>query len=408
VRRSRFSLLAGVAGVALATTGVGVMSSAGAAPAPSPVSFSTHGSTTWKVPPGITKVRVVTSGAKGSDTPAQSFFRSTGGRGSRVSATLDVTPGATLQINVDLGGGASQWGGKGGGAADVRGAPFDFGNRLIVAGGGGGAGADSSQCGTPGTGGTGGGGAGAPGPAQQGQCSPGGGGGTGGTATAGGAGGDAFYVTVHHSGDGSFGVGGTALGDDAFDAVGGGGGGGWYGGGAGGGLYQSFAGSGGGGGGGSNHVAAGAHDVTIADGVNSAGAHVTITPLVTATVSFTSAYNRGHAAQLHRFAARSHQSDADAQRDATVSFARWVDWFATRDPNSARTTGENAHGNNTQANQDDRDGEPARNGDVVRVTSTYATSDGSVVTRVAHRFGLSESTFQRIAVIVMSSSSHDH
>jgi hypothetical protein len=42
------------------------------------------------------------------------------------------------------------------------------------------------------------------------------------------------------------------------------------------------------------------------------------------------------------------------------------------------------------------------------VTSTYATSDGSVVTRVAHRFGLSESTFQRIAVTVMSSSSHDH
>ena len=139
---------------------------------------------------------------------------------------LDVDPADGLGSLKDV-----QW--KQYGAADVRATPFGLADRLIVAAGGGGAGADSSQCGTPGTGGRGG-GAGAPGPAQHSQCSPGGSGGAGATPTAGGAGGDAFYVITHHSGDGAFGVGGTAIGDDAANAVGGGGGGGWYGGGAGG------------------------------------------------------------------------------------------------------------------------------------------------------------------------------
>jgi hypothetical protein len=400
------SLLAGVAGVTVAATGFAIAppaAYAASAPTPPPVSFTTQGSTMWKVPPGVTQLRVVAIGAKGFDTPVNSFFRATGGRGSRVTTTLDVTPGSTLHINVGVGGGTSRWGGDGGGAADVRAAPFGLADRLIVAAGGGGAGADSAQCGTPGTGGTGGGGAGAPGPAQHDQCSPGGSGGGGATATAGGTGGDAFYVIIHHSGDGTLGSGGIALGDDATDGVGGGGGGGWYGGGAGGGLYQGFAGSGGGGGGGSDHVAPGARNTAIADGVNTGGAQVTITPVVAATVSFTSAYGNRQADLLHRLAARTHRSDADAQHDAALSFARLVEWYASRGPNHARTANDNAQ----QINNEARTADTADRRDVTRVTSTYSTLDAAVITKVAHRFHMSESTFQRIAVVLISRTSHN-
>lgn len=387
MQRSRLSLIAVFAGVALAFTGFDV-SPSGASPSPSPVSFTTQGSTTWKVPAGVTQLRVVATGAKGADTPPLSFYRSTGGKGSRVSATLDVTPGTTVQINVGVGGGTSKFGGNGGGASDVRAMPFTLTDRVVVAAGGGGAGADSSQCGIPGSGGTGGGGAGAPGPAQHDQCSPGGSGGKGGTASAGGSGGDAFYVTVHHSGDGAFGTGGIALGDDATDAVGGGGGGGWYGGGAGGALYQSFAGSGGGGGGGSDHVAVEARDVTIADGVNSSGAAVTITPLTTPTVAFTSLYNPEQVGWLHQLASRTHRSDAEAQHDATLSLARRLDWLTH-------------HG--SERRRDNRgDADVPAPGGVLRVTSVYTTSEAALVSRVARHHHVSESTFQRFAVLVVS------
>lgn len=392
MQRLRLSLIAVFAGVVLAVTGFGV-SASGASPSPSPVSFSMQGSTIWKVPAGVTQVRVVATGAEGADTPPLSFYRSTGGNGSRVSATLTVTPGTTLQVNVGVGGGTSQFGGNGGGASDVRATPFGLADRLVVAAGGGGAGADSSQCGVPGSGGTGGGGAGAPGPAQHDQCSPGGSGGKGATATTGGAGGDAFYVTVHHSGDGGFGAGGTALGDDATDAVGGGGGGGWYGGGAGAGLYQGFAGSGGGGGGGSDHVATGAHDVVISDGVNRGGASVTITPLTTPTVSFTSTYNADQARWLQQLAARTHRTDADAQHDATVSFARLLDSFAHDDRN-----GRDAN----RRGDDRRDADVATSSGTLRVTSVYTPGEAALVSKVSRRFHVSESTFQRFAVLVVS------
>jgi hypothetical protein len=265
---------------------------------------------------------------------------------------------------------------------------------VVVAGGGGGAGADSSQCGTPGAGGSGGGGAGAPGPAQHADCSPGGGGGAGGTDTGGGRGGDAFYVFDHHSGDGSFGVGGTALGDDASDAVGGGGGGGWYGGGAGAGLYQSFAGSGGGGGGGSNHVVAGARDVVVASGVNTGAARVTITPLATPTVSFTTSYSKPEADRLHAFATRTHRSDAQAQHDAALSLARLLDAFVRAHPDQTR-------GSRSMDRGDWLAFAFGRHA-TVGVTSTYSVQDGAVVTRVSRLLWLSESSFQRFAVAVIS------
>jgi hypothetical protein len=278
---------------------------------------------------------------------------------------------------------------------------------LIVAAGGGGAGADSSQCGTPGSGGSGGGGAGVPGPAQHDQCSPGGTGGGGATATAGGTGGDAFYVTVHHSGDGTLGMGGIALGDDATDGVGGGGGGGWYGGGAGGGLYQGFAGSGGGGGGGSDHVTPGARNIAIADGVNAGGAQVTITPVAAGTVSFTTAYDHRQAELLHQLAARTHHTDADAQHDATLSFARLVEWYASKNPNRARTSGEDAKGTAAESNNEERTADTANQRDVIRVTSIYTTLDAAVITKAARRFHVSESMFQRIAVVLISRASHN-
>jgi hypothetical protein len=396
VRRLRISLLSGLAGIALVTTGVGVTASAASTSTPPPVSFNTPGSTTWKVPPGVTRVRITATGAKGSDTPVQSFFRSAGGPGSRVGGTFDVTPGTTLHVNVGVGGGTSQFGGDGGGAADVRATPFGLADRLIVAAGGGGAGADSSQCGTPGTGGRGG-GAGAPGPAQHSQCSPGGSGGAGATPTAGGAGGDAFYVITHHSGDGAFGVGGTAIGDDAANAVGGGGGGGWYGGGAGGGLYQAFAGSGGGGGGGSNHLHAAARDTTVSDGVNTGGASVTIAPLAGATVHFTTTYDRRDAELLHRLAARTHHTDEVAQHEATVSFARLIDWFVTRNANAA---------SNINFNDNHEDRNNARG--AIKVTSAYTVDEAATVTKVSRLLRQSESTFQRVAVLMISLTSHDH
>ncbi len=395
MRRSRALLVAGVTGVALVTMGVGTLPTAAWTSTPPPVSFTTPGTTMWTVPAGVTQIRVVANGAKGADTPAQSFYRSTGGAGSRVSATLDVTPGTTLQIDVGVGGGTSAFGGMGGGASDVRIAPFGLLDRLIVAAGGGGAGADSSQCGIPGSGGAGGGGVGGAGPAQHGDCSPGGSGGTGGTANAGGAGGDAFYVTAHHSGDGSFGTGGTAVGSKSTDAVGGGGGGGWFGGGAGGGLYQAFAGSGGGGGGGSDHVAPAARDVVVAGGANSGTAGIAITPLAAATVSFTTTYSRREASRLHQYALRTNRSDADAQHEATLALAGLLDHIWSDHPD------QRPHNDGRHA---DRENGSRR----VSVTSRYTRSDAALVTDVARALGIDEPTFQRFAVLIISRDAAHH
>ncbi len=117
---------------------------------------------TYVVPPGITQITVDMSGAQGGNS--QSF--NAGGLGGRVQATLNVTPGQTLNIFVggqgqntggsiaDMtaaggfnGGGTGgfdnfpqvQNGGGGGGATDIRIGGTALANRVLVAGGGGGA-----------------------------------------------------------------------------------------------------------------------------------------------------------------------------------------------------------------------------------------------------------------------------
>jgi hypothetical protein len=383
VRRALVPVLVGVVTGATAIGASSLAPAAGAATttaSAAPVSFSTPGSTTWTVPAGVHRIDVVATGAKGSDSPASSFFHANGGAGAQVRAVVDVTPGQQLQVDVGVGGGTSQWGGAGGGAADVRVAPYALTNRVVVAAGGGGAGADSSQCGVPGTGGTAAGGNGGDGPAQHQECSPGGTGGAGATANAPGVGGDAFYVTTHHSGDGAFGSGGVASGDDPTDAVGGGGGGGWYGGGAGGGLFQSFAGSGGGGGAGSNHVAAPAHDAVFTDGAGTAGASVRITPEATATsVSISTAYPPQQEILLRVLAFVSRHSESVAQRDATLRLVRLLDRGAATSRASAPRTSEWFRG-------------------TVTVTSTYTAAQAAGVERVARRLHVTPSMVQRLAV----------
>ncbi|HEY7135499.1 MAG TPA: hypothetical protein VIB48_10565 [Acidimicrobiia bacterium] len=383
MRRALAPVLVGVVTAATALGASSLAPAAGAAtPAATaaPVAFTTPGTTTWTVPAGVHRIEVVAVGAKGGDSPASSFFHANGGAGAQVRAVVDVTPGQQLQVDVAVGGGTSQWGGAGGGAADVRVAPYALTNRVVVGAGGGGAGADSSQCGVPGAGGAAGGGNGGDGPAQHQECSPGGTGGAGASANAPGVGGDAFYVTTHHSGDGGFGTGGVASGDDPTDAVGGGGGGGWYGGGAGGGLFQSFAGSGGGGGAGSNHVGAPAHDAVIADGAGTAGASVTITPAVDATsVSITTAYTAPQEVLVRVLAFLSRRSESVAQRDATLRLVQLLDHRA-----GASTTGAS------------RSAAWARG--TVKITSTYTASQAAAVERVARGLHLTSSMLQRLAV----------
>jgi hypothetical protein len=216
------------------------------------------------VPPGVTQMTFDLYGAQGSGGNAAS----TGGLGGRAMATIDVTPGATLQLNVggagdngvhpgyNGGGGHSPLtgGGNGGGKTDLR--LNDGTTILLLAGGGGGGGADSVGVvgGNGGPGGamttvTGMGGDGTP----HGGANGGGGGG-GGTDAAGGMGGAGGTGTFSGSNgsDGSAGQGGQ--GGDGFNFGGGGGGGGIFGGGGGGGGGAGASGNapGGGGGGGSS------------------------------------------------------------------------------------------------------------------------------------------------------------
>jgi hypothetical protein len=124
---------------------------------------------TYTVPAGVTAVRVVATGASGGVT----FGGTNYSYGARVQATVLVTPGEVLTVQVGgqgasndfsgtpvggyNGGGSGNVGGAGGGASDVRrasaaGSTGDYlttRNALVVAGGGGG-----SDSGTGGTGGT--------------------------------------------------------------------------------------------------------------------------------------------------------------------------------------------------------------------------------------------------------------
>jgi RHS repeat-associated protein len=232
---------------------------------PGSSTFSNTGAPQWfTVPDGVSAVAVDLHGAQGGNA-------SHGGLGARVRATLAVSPGDILQVNVggqgalnaagfNGGGYALDNGSGGGGASDLRKNGVTLADRVVVAGGGGGAGRGATpQAGS-------GGGGGAPnGTAGQAAC--GGAGGGGGTQTAGGAAG---------VGDWTYGnAGGPAQGANGPNGGGGGGGGGYYGGGSGGGCLGSPV---PGGGGGSSWVSGTvAIDATMWSNVQSGNGQLTIT-----------------------------------------------------------------------------------------------------------------------------------
>lgn len=192
------------------------------------VTFSHSGAAqAWTVPEGVTSVAVDVFGAQGGH-PLY------GGPGGRVEATLAVSPGEVLQVNVggqgtgtaggfNGGGSGSNGSFGGGGGSDIRRAGSALADRVVVAGGGGGAGDAATS--TFGPGGAGGGPDGTAGQVGSGCAAPG----LGGSVSAGGAGGVGTRAT---GGSGSLGVGGNGA-YPTYDP-GGGGGGGFYGGGAGG------------------------------------------------------------------------------------------------------------------------------------------------------------------------------
>lgn len=265
MRTHRF--FASVGAVALVATGLvaggGVTAAVADAPAnPTPrcvvsdtpshldctVSYASTGAVqTFVVPAGVTSVAVDLVGGRGG-----SAMGTSGGRGDRVTSSVDVTAGSTLYVHVagngSSGGGGYNGGGApgspvptiwqtgGGGATDLR-TSADLGSRLVVAGGGGGA-----------TGITAGGDAGQAGDNATNDPSSGGG---AGTQSAGGAGGTAWAVNPGNVGALGFGGAGGDYGTPGIRAGGAGGGGGYYGGGGG------ASGATGGGGGGSSLVPAG-------------------------------------------------------------------------------------------------------------------------------------------------------
>ena len=212
------------------------------------------------VPPYVTRLTVTARGAEGGSGATYSNPR-TPGLGGTTVATIPVTPGETLSINVGGAGGAGGasndpfftipptagaggFNGGGGGGSDVRQGGSALSKRVVVAGGGGG----GSSNGLGASGGNGG--------ASTGQAGIDGdaGGGKGGSGTAGGTGG---------TGGGLPGVSGTGgNGGGAVTSAGGGGGGGYFGGGGGGGS----SGGGGGGGGGSSFAISTATGVTMTQG----------------------------------------------------------------------------------------------------------------------------------------------
>lgn len=222
---------------------------AGAAPVTETFDF-TGGSQTFVVPADVCQITVDAFGAAGGTISA-----SAPGQGGRATATLAVTPGEVLQVNVGgagedgefpsgggggaggfngggVGGSASTVGGAGGGgASDLRRAPFGLADRLVVAGGAGGRGNNAF----------GGGGGG-----EQGADSLNAG---GGNQNVGGPGGAGLGTTGLPGASGSGGTGGS--GGAGPGLGGGGGGGGLFGGGGGGGNDSTNTGgtSGGGGGG---------------------------------------------------------------------------------------------------------------------------------------------------------------
>ncbi|MGH9018533.1 MAG: glycine-rich protein, partial [Acidimicrobiales bacterium] len=165
-----------------ATVLTAVVADAPAASAAGTTYMFSNAEKTYTVPPGVSSVTITAVGAPGGTgfDPLAGGLASPGGDGATVTATVPVTPGQTLFVEVGgqgsigpcyggstaaafNGGGIADCGGGGGGASDVRtcsmatcpGVTPD--TRLVVAGGGGGGGGQiSANGGTGGTGGTGG------------------------------------------------------------------------------------------------------------------------------------------------------------------------------------------------------------------------------------------------------------
>ena len=218
------------------------------------------GAQSFVVPAGVTTLNVTLYGAQGGTAWYNGGISSVGGAGAKVTGSINVTPGETLQINVGGYPGASgsngaggAWqggfngggnggnfnvnkiGGGGGGASDIRRGGTALANRVAIAAGGGGGGAAGPAASVGGEGGL----VGAqppPGGIYSGQ---------GGTAGAGGAAGSASGTGQTAGTLGQGGAGATT--GDVY--VGGGGGGGLYGGGGGaaqgGGAFTGWGGGGG-------------------------------------------------------------------------------------------------------------------------------------------------------------------
>lgn len=242
-------------------------SSAGAATEPVVVQFAYSGAAaSFDVPSGICSVVVDLYGAQGGDFGGPIL----GGAGGRATATITVTPGETLQVNVggkpagtSGGSGGFNGGGAGavstgnqsgsvggGGATDVRRGGSGLADRVVVAGGGGG------RSNGGGNGGLGGG--------LTGGAGEGAGAGGGATQSAGG-------TPVGNGGTGQFGLGGA--GGEGLYLAGGGGGGGWYGGAGGAGDPNAGNAAAGTGGGGSGYGPAG---VVFESGVRTGNGQATI------------------------------------------------------------------------------------------------------------------------------------
>lgn len=241
------------------SVGTVVVPTVASAASPQVTTFSfTRGEQAYTVPPGLSAVTIVATGAPGGGP--SSGLRA--GRGAVVSAIVPITPGEVLYVEVGgIGGhpaGGFNGGGAGGTNTDVRLSEFGGGgasdvrlvtssvagsldSRVLVAAGGGGSATPAAS----------GGDAGAAGGTSPGSSVGGG----AGTQTAGGAGGCNALLTGC-GGDGSLGAGGAGgvSGTGANAREGAGGGGGFFGGGGGGGVLD---GSVGGGGGGSSLVPAG-------------------------------------------------------------------------------------------------------------------------------------------------------
>lgn len=260
-------------------TGWGTGEAAATAPvaaaeaAPQSITFTAPGEHSWTVPAGVTRVDVLAVGGEGGSNGV-----GRAGRGARVTATLDVTPGQTLYAVVGgsasgttpgFNGGGAAGGtaaecfgapGAGGGATDIRTLPLDepgsAASRILVAGGGGGPGSAGStdedlQLIYGGHRGTGGGRGRIDGPNH---------GGWAGVDGLGGKGGDGGSAQT----DGTATTGGRGLvgAPGASSGCGGGGGGGYGGGGAG--AAGGSAAPGGGGGGGGSLVPAGSPPLGMA------------------------------------------------------------------------------------------------------------------------------------------------